>query len=147
MSHVTFDWNVAFALNAIAISLWIGSLFYHVFGLQSSLGLLDQTQKTSVLLQSLKKLFHFNWGNAFIALICQSILFVHQYLNSAINWLSYLTLSIIILMILLQFYGFTTSYRKARRALRPKNSVFNQINKTLKLNILLGILNIILLNV
>lgn len=146
MSHVSLYWEPIAALNDIVLALWVGSLFYHIFGLQPSLGLLDQTQKISVLLQSLKKLFQFNWINAVIALICQGAMFIHLYLSNTANWSNYSDIIIIILMVFVQFYSFTTPYRKARRALRPKGPLFDKINTMLKLNIILGILNLILLN-
>lgn len=144
-----FYWEPIAAIHTITLALWIGSIFYYVFGLQSCLSLLDPTQKTSLQLQSLRKLFQFSWINAFLALITQIAAMGLTLLNTphitAITWSTYAAIIVVFLMFIIQFYVFTTAYRKARRALRPKPAVFTKINTPLKLIVFLGIINWILL--
>lgn len=151
MLHLSFYWGLITALNAVVLSLWIGSMFYYCFGLQASLSLLDKTQKTSISLQGLRKLFQFNWINAPIALLCQAALAYHQMAHSQTNgmilsWNAIAALLFVFLLIILQFYNFTGNYQKARRSIRPKQEVFHKINTVIKLSILIGILDIILVN-
>lgn len=146
MSHMAFYWNSLSALTILGLALWIGNMFYYVFGLYPSLGLLDPTQKSSVLLQGLKRLSLFSSVSAFLTFTCQVILLIHFYLSHTINWLYYSTLCITLLMLILQFYGFTKAYQKVRRALRPKINMFSKINSLLKYNLILGILDLILMN-
>lgn len=149
MSQPAFYWEPITAIHTITLALWIGSIFYYVFGLQSCLSLLDPTQKTSLQLQSLRKLFQFSWINAFLALITQIAAIGLTFLNNpnitAITWSTYAAIIIVCLMFIIQFYVFTTAYRKARRALRPKPAVFTKINTPLKLIVFLGIINWVLL--
>ncbi|OUI79270.1 hypothetical protein HK18_01500 [Commensalibacter intestini] len=144
-----FYWEPIAAIHTITLALWIGSIFYYVFGLQSCLSLLDPTQKTSLQLQSLRKLFQFSWINAFLALITQIAAMGLTLLNTphitAITWSTYAAIIVVFLMFIIQFYVFTTAYRKARRALRPKPAVFTKINTPLKLIVFLGIINWVLL--
>lgn len=149
MPQTAFYWEPITAIHTITLALWIGSIFYYVFGLQSCLSLLDPTQKTSLQLQSLRKLFQFSWVNAFLALITQIAAISLTLLNNphiaAITWSTWAAMIIIIVMFIIQFYVFTTAYRKARRALRPKPAVFSKINTPLKLIVFLGIINWVLL--
>ncbi|CAI3930267.1 MULTISPECIES: hypothetical protein [Commensalibacter] len=146
MSQIAFYWGPLTAIHNITIALWIGSIFYYVFGLQSCLSLLDPTQKNSLQLQALRKLFQFNWINGIIVFVTQGVLIFHNDFElSNIAWSAGAALVIIIIMLILQFYVFTTSYSKARRALRPKPEVFRKINTPLKLIVFLGILNLVLL--
>lgn len=145
MSQIAFYWGPLNAVHNITMALWIGSIFFYIFGLQSCLSLLDPTQRNSVQLQSLNKLFQFNWLNAIIVILTQAaILFLSDGYNikhpSAI-----IAMGIVIIMIILQFIVFTNSYRKARRALRPKPEIFRKINTPLKLIVFLGIIDLALL--
>lgn len=146
MLHLTFYLKIISSLNAITLTLWIGSLFYYILSVQSSVSLLDKTLKSSVLLQNLKKFYQVNGITAVITILCQGILFTSHYLNQSLNWLSYLFLFTIILMIFIHFYGFSNLYQKASRAIRPKSELYKKINNNFKLNLFLGIINIILLN-
>lgn len=146
MSQIAFYWGPLTAIHNITISLWIGSIFYYAFGLQSCLGLLDPTQKNSVQLQSLRKLFQFNWINGGIVILTQAaLIFQKSFDVSTITWSVWAAFIITVLMIIVQFYVFTSAYRKARRALRPKPEVFRKINTPLKLIVFLGIINLVLL--
>lgn len=146
MSQIAFYWGPLTAIHNITIALWIGSIFYYVFGLQSCLSLLEPTQKNSVQLQSLRKLFQFNWINGGIVVLTQAALIFQKKSDiSTITWSLWAALIITFLMIILQFYVFTNAYRKARRALRPKPEVFRKINMPLKFIVFLGIINLVLL--
>ncbi|MDI2113495.1 hypothetical protein [Commensalibacter nepenthis] len=146
MSQIAFYWGPINAVHNIGFTLWIGGIFYYIFGLQSCLSLLDPTQKTSLQLQSLRKLFQFNWIFGVITLVTQAaLLFRNSYDIHSITWSSWAALGLVIVMIILQFSVFTSAYRKARRALRPKPEIFRNINNPLKLIIFLGVISLVLL--
>ena len=50
-------WSLVLALHIISIALWIGAIFYAVAILRPSLGLLDATQRNSIMLQTLARFF------------------------------------------------------------------------------------------
>ncbi len=52
MIHMTFFWKIIISLNSITLSLWIGSLFYYIISVTSSVGLLDNIQKSSIILKN-----------------------------------------------------------------------------------------------
>ncbi|MDI2090391.1 hypothetical protein [Commensalibacter oyaizuii] len=144
MSETAFYWGPICTLHAISMALWIGSIFYYAFGVQSCLSLLDPTQKNSVQLQCLRKLFQFSWISGPIAFITQATLLISPSFKDHTLWAVYGSILLILIMIVMQFYIFTTSYRKARRALRPKPNLFTQINNPLKLIVFLGIIDFVL---
>lgn len=146
MSQIAFYWGPINAVHHISFAFWIGSMFYYIFGLQSCLSLLDPTQKTSLQLQGLRKLFQFSWIFGVTTLLTQALLlFSNSFDIHTITWSAWAALTIIVIMIILQFSVFTSAYRTARRALRPKPEVFRKINNPLKLIIFLGIIDLVLL--
>lgn len=146
MAHMNFYWGIITSINSIALSLWIGSLFFYCLSVRSSVGLLDKTLKSSVLLQNLKRIYQLNGFNAFAILICQLILFIHHYFDKTVNWSGYAAIITTILMIILHLYSFTSAYQKANRSIRPKTDLYNKICNIFKLIIFLGIIDILLLN-
>lgn len=147
MIHMTFFWKIIISLNSITLSLWIGSLFYYIISVTSSVGLLDNIQKSSILLQNLKKLYQYNGINSLLTVLFQISLFIHLYIKKVINEVSYLTFLTIILMVILHFYSYSSIYQKAKRAIRPKANLYNKINNILKFICFLGIINITLINI
>lgn len=142
MLHSYFLWKSIISIHTIALAIWIGSLFFHAFCLPSCLKLLDQTQRNSVQLQSLQKLFSLNWITIFLSVVCQAFLSSLYPINASI-WINYIPLALIILMTLLQVYTFVKPYQQVRRAIRPKSTQFEKIYNYFKLIVVLGLISII----
>lgn len=136
-------WSLVLALHIISIALWIGGIFYAVAILRPSLGLLDATQRNSIMLQTLARFFKGLTHAIPTALISGWLLILHEGGFANVPWTVNAMQGFGILMALLFVRLYFGPYQKVRRAIRPQASAFDSIRLQMVAIMALGFLAIL----
>jgi uncharacterized membrane protein len=136
-------WSLVLAVHVISIALWVGGIFYAIAILRPSLGLLDLTQRNSIMLQTMARFFKGLTHAIPTALISGWLLIMHEggFANApwAINAMQAFGIIMTGLFIRLYFGPF----QKVRRAIRPQATAFDSIRTQMLVIMVLGFLAIL----
>jgi uncharacterized membrane protein len=138
-------WGLVLSVHLLGWATWLGGIAYASFVLRPSLGLLDNTQRVSVQLQTLKRFFLVVWHAMPLVLISGWLmLFFREGGFANPDWHIHAMQGLGILMALIFAYAFFGPFRKARRAIRPQPALFERIRSLLTLNLFLGVLVVVI---
>ncbi|BAK83296.1 hypothetical protein D3W54_12195 [Komagataeibacter medellinensis] len=136
-------WSLVLALHITAMAAWVGGMIYAAFVLKPSLGLLDPTQRASVHLQTLNRFFRIVWHTMPMVLVTGWLLIYHDGGFAVVPWPINLMQLFGLIMAGVFARIYFGPYQAARRALRPKQGVFDSIRSLVLLNSGLGVLTIV----
>ena len=138
-------WGLVLAVHLLGMAVWLGGSAYALLVLRPSLSLLDQNQRNSVHLQTLKRFFLLVWHAMPLILISGWAMFAFR-LGGFANpdWHIQAMQGIGIVMALTFAYTFFGPFRKARRAIRPQPATFDTIRSLVSINLLLGIVVVVI---
>ncbi|GAB3589072.1 hypothetical protein [Acetobacter peroxydans] len=136
-------WSLVLAVHIISIALWIGGIFYAVAILRPSLGLLDATQRTSIMLQTMSRFFKGLTHAIPTALISGWLLILHEGGFANAPWTVNAMQAFGIIMAGLFARLYFGPFQKVRRAIRPQASAFDSIRTQMLIIMALGFLAIL----
>ena len=136
-------WSLVLALHITAMAAWVGGMIYAAFVLKPSLGLLDPTQRASIHLQTLNRFFRIVWHTMPMVLVTGWLLIYHDGGFAIVPWPINLMQLFGLIMAGVFARIYFGPYQKARRALRPKQGMFDSIRSLVLGNIGLGVLTIL----
>lgn len=136
-------WSLVLAVHIISITLWIGGIFYAVAILRPSLGLLDATQRTSIMLQTMSRFFKGLTHAIPTALISGWLLILHEGGFANAPWTVNAMQAFGIIMAGLFARLYFGPFQKVRRAIRPQASAFDSIRTQMLIIMALGFLAIL----
>lgn len=138
-------WGLVLAIHLLGMAIWLGGSAYTLLVLRPSLSLLDQNQRNSVSLQTLKRFFLLVWHAMPLMLITGWAMYVGR-LGGFANpdWHIQAMQGLGVVMALIFVYTFFGPFRKARRALRPQPATFDKIRSMVSMNLLLGIVVVVI---
>jgi uncharacterized membrane protein len=135
----TILWGLVLAVHLLGMALWLGGAAYALLVLRPSLGLLDQTQRVSVHLQTLRRFFRLVWHAMPIVLLSGWAMEIFReggFANA--DWHINAMQGLGILMAAVFVWIFFGPYRKARRAIRPQPATFETIRSLVSINLVIG---------
>ena len=138
--YATILWGLVLTLHLLGMAVWVGGSASMLFVLRPSLNLLDQTQRTSVDLQSLRRFFRLAWLVMPIVLLtgwAMEIFLDGGFANA--DWHINAMQGLGILMALVLAYVYFGPFRKARRAIRPKPAMFERIRSLIGTMLVIGV--------
>ena len=136
----TILWGLVLALHLLGMAVWVGGSASMLFVLRPSLNLLDQTQRVSVDLQSLRRFLRLVWHVMPIVLLTGWAMEIFReggFANA--DWRINVMQGLGILMALVFAYVYFVPFRKARRALRPKPAMFETIRSLIATMLVIGV--------
>ncbi len=133
-------WGLVLALHLLAMTVWVGGMAYTLLVLRPSLGLLDQTQRNSVHLQTLTRFFRLVWHVMPLVLASGwAMLFFREGGFANPDWHINTMQGLAIVMAAVFLYAYFGPFRKARRAIRPQPATFESIRSLVSLNLVIGV--------
>ncbi|MCQ8241385.1 CopD family protein [Rhizosaccharibacter radicis] len=137
-------WGLVLTVHLLGMATWIGGGAYALFVLNPSLRLLDNTQRVSIQLQTLKRYFLLVWHAMPLVLISGWLmLFFREGGFANPDWHLHAMQGLGLLMAAVFLYAFFGPFRKARRAIRPQPALFDRLRGLVTLSVFLGILVVI----
>ena len=136
----TILWGLVLALHLLGMAVWVGGLITVLFVLRRSVGLLEQTQRNSVQLQSLKRFFRLIWHVMPIVLLtgwAMEIFRLGGFANA--DWHINAMQGLGVVMALVFAYVYFGPFRKAQRAIRPKPAMFESIHSLVGTMLVIGV--------
>ncbi len=138
-------WGAVLTLHLLGMAIWVGGSTYALYVQRPSLALLDGTQRNSVQLQTLKKFFFLVWH-------AMPVMLITGWLMEAIplggfgnpDWHIQAMQGIGVVMAAIYLFTFFGPYRRARRAIRPQQAVFDRIRSLVTLNLFLGAIVVVI---
>ncbi|MCH4022289.1 MAG: hypothetical protein LKH33_05715 [Acetobacter sp.] len=140
MPHIL--WSLILTLHIAGMTAWVGGALYGSLILSPSLSLLDQTQRSSVHLQALRRFFRVVWHVMPIVLITGWLMIFHEGGFAHVMWTTNVMQLLGLIMAALFLRAFYGPYQKARRSLRPLPATFTSIRKLVFSVAALGVLTI-----
>ncbi len=138
-------WGAVLSLHVLGMAIWIGGAAFVLYGLKPSLALLDNTQRVSVQLQSLKKFFFLVWHAMPVMLITGWLMLAFPMGGFGDpDWHIQAMQGLGVVMAAIFLFTFFGPYKRARRALRPQPAVFDRIRSLLTLNLFLGAITVVI---
>jgi len=137
-------WGLVLAVHLLGMATWLGGMAYALFVLRPSLILLDQTQRNSVHLQTLKRFFMLVWHAMPLVLISGWLMLgfrVGGFGNP--DWHIQTMQALGLIMAILFATAYFGPFKKVQRALRPQPATFDRIRSIISLNLLLGVLIVV----
>jgi uncharacterized membrane protein len=135
----TILWGLVLAVHLLGMALWLGGAAYVLFVLRPSLGLLDQTQRVSVHLQTLRRFFRIVWhAMATVLLSGWAMLFFREGGFANTDWHINAMQGLGVLMAAVFAWAFFGPFRRARRAIRPQPAMFETIRSLVSINLVIG---------
>jgi uncharacterized membrane protein len=132
-------WGLVLAVHLLSMALWLGGAAYAVFVLRPSLGLLDQTQRTSVHLQTLRRFFRLVWHVMPMTLLSGwAMLFFREGGFANPDWHINAMQGLGVLMAAIFAWVFFGPFQRARRAIRPQPAMFEKIRSLVSINLVIG---------
>ena len=132
-------WGLVLAVHLLGMALWVGGAVYAVFVLRPSLSLLDQTQRVSVHLQTLRRYFRIVWHVMPMVLLSGwAMLFFREGGFQNPDWHIQAMQGLGVLMAAIFVWAFFGPYQRARRAIRPQPALFETIRSLVSINIVIG---------
>ena len=140
MPHsATILWGLVLSLHLLGMALWVGGMAYALLVLRPSLGLLDQTQRVSVHLQTLTRFFRLVWHVMPIVLVTGwAMYFLREGGLANPDWHINAMQGLGIVMAAVFLYAYFGPFRKARRAIRPQPATFESIRSLVSLDLAIG---------
>ncbi|WP_428392141.1 CopD family protein [Lichenicoccus sp.] len=136
----TILWGLVLTLHLLGMAVWVGGSAAMLFVLRPSLGLLDQTQRVSVDLQSLRRFLRLLWLVVPIMLLTGWAMEIFRQGGFAnADWHINAMQGLGILMALVFAYLYFGPFQKARRALRPKPAMFESIRSLIGTMLVIGV--------
>ncbi len=136
----TILWGLVLTLHLLGMAVWVGGSIALLFVLRPSLGLLDQTQRVSVNLQSLKRFFRLVWHAMPIVLLTGWSMEIFREGGFAqADWHINAMQGLAIVMALVFAYAYFGPFRRVQRAIRPKPEMFESIRSLVNTELALGI--------
>ena len=123
--------------------MWIGGGFYAVVVLRPSLSLLDNTQRSSVHLQTLQRFFKMLKHIVPTVLITGWLMIIHEGGFAHAPWTTNVMQAIGLIMAILFIRILSGPYQKLRRAIRPQPATFDAVRKQIMLIVALGLLTVV----
>ena len=135
----TILWGLVLAVHLLGMALWVGGSAYALLVLRPSLNLLDQTQRASVNLQTLKRFFRLVWCVMPLVLLTGLAMeafraggFAHA------DWHVQTMQGLAILMAITFLWAFYGPFQRARRAIRPQPRTFESIRSLVGASLAIG---------
>ena len=140
----TIVWALVLAVHLLGMALWVGGIAYALLVLRPSLSLLDATQRASVTLQSLRRLFRVIWHVMPLVLASGWAMEIGREGGFAhADWHINAMQGLALVMSGVFLWAFFGPFRKARRAIRPKPETFESIRSLLGSMLVLGALIVV----
>ena len=138
-------WGLVLSVHLLAMATWIGGAAYTVLVMRPSLGLLDNTQRNSVQLQSLTRYFRLVWHTMPLVLITGWLMLAFPLggFNDP-DWHVQAMQAIGVVIALLFLYAYFRPLRKVRRAIRPQPADFDRVRSLVSTNLYLGVLVVVI---
>ncbi len=138
-SSATILWGLVLSLHLLGMALWVGGMAYALVVLRPSLGLLDQTQRVSVNLQTLTRFFRLVWLVMPLVLVTGWAMYFLRLGGTANpDWHISAMQGLGIVMAAVFLYAYFVPFKKARRAIRPQPATFESIRSLVHLKLALG---------
>ena len=135
----TILWGLVLAVYSLGLAMLVGGSACMLLVLRPSLNLLDQTQRTSVNLQTLKRFFRLVWCAMPLVLLTGLSMeafraggFVHA------DWHVQTVQGLAILMAITFLWAFYGPFQRARRAIRPQPKTFESIRSLVGTGLAIG---------
>jgi uncharacterized membrane protein len=135
----TILWGLVLAVHLLGMATWVGGSAYALLVLRPSLNLLDQTQRVSVHLQTLKRFFRLVWHVMPLVLLTgwsMEIFLEGGFANA--DWHINAMQGLALVMSGLFLWTFFGPFRRARRAIRPQPATFESIRSLVGANLAIG---------
>ena len=136
-------WSLVLTLHIISIALWVGGTFYATTILRPSLGLLDATQRNSIMLQTLARFFKGLTHAIPTTLVSGWLLILHEGGFANVPWTVNTMQAFGLILAGLFARLYFGPYQKVRRAIRPQASAFDSIRTQMLAIMALGFLAIL----
>lgn len=140
----TILWGLILAIHLLGMAIWVGGSAITLLVLRPSLNLLDQTQRSSVLMQSLKRFFRLLQSVVPTVLVTGWAMEIFREGGFAhADWHINAMQGLGLVMTLLFAWTYFGPFRKVQRAIRPKPEMFEKIRSLLTLTLVLGIVVVV----
>ncbi|MDG6094842.1 hypothetical protein LOC54_06915 [Acetobacter sp. AN02] len=120
-------WSLVLTLHIAGITAWVGGALYSSLILPPSLTLLDKTQRTSVMLQALRRYFRMSGHVVPAVLVSGWLMILHEGGFAVMPWTVNAMQALALVMAFLTFRAFSGPYQKARRAMRPGQETLDSL--------------------
>ena len=135
----TILWGLVLAVHLLGMAIWVGGSAYTLAVLRPSLGLLDQTQRVSVSLQTLKRFFGLIWYVMPLVLLTGWSMEIFREGGFAhADWHINTMQTLAIVMAATFLWAFYGPFQRARRAIRPQPKTFETIRSLIGANLATG---------
>ena len=138
-------WGLVLSVHLLAMATWIGGAAFTVLVMRPSLGLLDNTQRNSVQLQTLTRYFRLVWHTMPLVLITGWLMLAFPLggFNNP-DWHVQTMQGLGVVIALLFLYAYFKPLRKVRRAIRPQPADFDRVRSLVSTNLYLGVLVVVI---
>ena len=136
----TILWGLVLTLHLLGMAVWVGGAAYVLLVLRPSLALLEQTPRTAVHLQSLKRYFRLVWHVMPIVLLTGWTMEIFReggFANA--DWHVNAMQGLGVVMAIVFAYVYFRPFKQAQRAIRPKPAMFDSIRSLVGTMLVLGI--------
>lgn len=135
----TILWGLVLSVHLLGMALWVGGAAYALLVLRPSLNLLDQTQRTSVQLQTLARFFRLVWHVMPLVLLTGwAMLYFREGGFANPDWHIHAMQGLGIVMAAVFLWAFFGPFKRVRRAIRPQPATFETIRSLLGVNLAIG---------
>lgn len=135
----TILWGLVLAVHLLCMALWVGGSAYALLVLRPSLNLLDQTQRASVSLQTLRRFFRLVWHVMPLVLLTGWSMEIFREGGFAhADWHINTMQGLGIVMAIAFLWTFFGPFQRARRAIRPQPKTFETIRSLVGVNLAIG---------
>ncbi len=136
----TILWGLVLAVHLLGMAMWVGGSAYALLVLRPSLNLLDQTQRVSVSLQTLRRFFRLIWHVMPLVLLTGWSMEIFReggFANA--DWQINAMQGLALVMAATFLWAFFGPFQRARRAIRPQPRTFESIRSLVTANLAIGI--------
>ena len=136
----TILWGLVLAVHLLGMAMWVGGSAYALLVLRPSLNLLDQTQRVSVSLQTLRRFFRLVWHVMPLVLLTGWSMEIFReggFANA--DWHINAMQGLALVMAATFLWAFFGPFQRARRAIRPQPKTFESIRSLVTANLAIGI--------